>query len=437
MKLPNSIESEKVVICKLLKKDRIAVETVVDYSEDFFFEDSHKEIFKKVIADIHAGVDYDELSIHLALENNPHYKTSGGHVYLKTLLVDYNYGFQTHFDKVRDAYFLRSKMMLYAKAQLSIIDNKENLGKQLEEYEFQMFELGHKFNAQTSTLEMAGTTTDTVISRLDELINSSKKYSGLPTGIQELDELTTGLHGGDSTIVAARPSVGKSAFAGSVLGHHVTFTPGFVGVFFNLEMPKSQIVMRLISSIGYIPLSHIRAGRLSDFEWARFLYAVDALKASKLYIDDASNLSTISMQSRIQNILLKEKRIDLVVVDYLQLLTSLSTKGTREQEVAQVSRGIKLAAKSMNIPIMLLSQLSRASEKRLDHKPVLSDLRDTGSAEQDHDNVIFLYREELYNATVENKNLANIIVSKQRNGALGDISSIFLKDITKFVGVKS
>lgn len=436
MKIPNNVESEKVVLNKLIKKNSDALSEVLGFSEDLFFDDTHKVIFKQIVSDIHTGVEFDVLSLHSLLENNKYYKESGGFSYLIGLVKDYDYGFNVHFDNVKKTYHYREILGVNQKIQLAIVQQPDNLGDKLKQYEYEMFELSRKFDTKKSNLELAGDLSDSVISNIDRIINSNSKYSGLPTGIQHLDEMTTGLHGGDSTICAGRPGSGKSSLVTSVLDYHLCNTSDFVGAFFNLEMPKVQIIQRLISSIGHIPLSRIRSGKLSDYDWARFLYALDILKNSKLYIDDNTDLSTITLETKVKNLILKEKKVDLVVVDYMQLMTPLGNKGSREQEVSQISRGIKLVAKNLNVPVIALSQLSRAPEKRLDHRPVLSDLRDSGSSEQDSDNVFFIYRDELYNPTTENRNLAEIIVAKQRNGPLGTVPVAFINELTKYMNVK-
>lgn len=435
MKLPNNIESEKVLINKCINKDPKALEDLIDFTSELFFDDANRAIFEKILNKLYAAEDFDVLSIHLDLENNKDYKDAGGKSYLDTILREYNYDYNPHLKNVREEYYKRSKLQLYVKAQIAIVEEKslENLGSKLSEYEFALFELDRQFEDKKKSLENAGSLTDDSLLQIDKIINSEKKYTGVQTGIQLLDEATTGLHCGDSTLVAARPMVGKSSLANTIFDFHLNSNPDFVGAFFNLEMPKSQIIQRLISSIGHIPLSHIRSGRMSDFEWARFLYAMDVIKASNLYIDDSSSLSTVDLENKIKKLLLQKGKIDLVVVDYMQLMKPVGNKGSREQEVSQISRGIKLVAKSLNVPVIALSQLSRAPELRSDHRPVLSDLRDSGSSEQDADNVIFIYRDELYNPTVDNKGLAELIISKQRNGPQATIPTAFVGKFTKFM----
>jgi replicative DNA helicase len=436
MKLPNNVESEKVVIAHLLKNNRESQDVLLDYEESIFFDEAHKAIFGEILSKLRTGEDYDRLSIVSNLEKNKHFRNVGGASYLNELANTYSeFSFSSHFKNIKTDFFLRSKMELYLKAQSAIVENKENLGARLQEYEFQMLELNQKFEDNRRVLELSGETTNEVIANLDKVLNKTTKYPGLTFGFQGIDEMTTGMYAGDSIVVAARPACGKSAFASSVIEHHLLLNPDKVIALFNLEMTRVQILQRLIASIGYIPLGHIRAGTMSHYEWARFLYAIDVIKNSKLYIDESSSLTTAALENKSRNLKLKEKRLDLVVVDYSQLMTSLQKSGNREQEVSQINRGLKLAAKNLSVPVLSLSQLSRAPEKRIDHRPMLSDLRDSGSSEQDADSVIFLYRDEQYTPTQENRGLAEAIISKQRNGPTGTVELGFIAPMAKYINL--
>lgn len=434
MNLPNNIESEKVVLNKLLTKNNKALESVLDYDQNLFFDPTHKKLFTKIIADIHAGIDFDQLSLHVYLAEDSDYKEAGGQNYLKTLKDDYDYTFQTHFDSVLQTYFLRTRLELHAKSQLAIIENKENLGKLLEQYEYEIYELSQKLNAKKFELESADTMAESVVSDIDRIVNLTTKYLGVPTGFQLLDELTLGMHKSDLTIVAARVSSGKSSYVGSVIDNNIQQISSVIFLF-SLEMSKSQLIQRLIASIGCISLQSIRRGNLSDFEWARFLYALDIIKASKLYIDDTPGLTVTQMQSKIKSFVMKGIVPDVVFVDYLQLMKPQRVTDNRAVDVASISGGLKLIAKTFNVPVIALSQFSRSPEKRLDHRPILSDLRDSGMIEADADNVIFLYRDELYAPTVENRGLAEAIIAKQRMGPLATVPLAFIKQYTKFINV--
>lgn len=437
MKLPNAIESEKVVVSKLLNKEIEALEKVLDYKKDLFLEPVHQAIFSSIISNLHTATEYDLLSLHAELENNSVYKEVGGLDYLKSITTGYrDYSFKTHFEIVREKFFIRSKMVLATKIQLAGHEDNAESKKKIEAFEFELHELNRMFDEKSSGLELTDSISDDVLLRLDRVINSESKYLGLPIGFQQIDEKMLGLHRADLTTVAARASAGKTAFFGSII-NNIVLEDSAINIFvFSLEMSKAQLVERLISSIALVPLYTIRTGRLSDFEWARFLFALDVLKSCKLYIDDTPGLNLLQLQTKIQSATMKFGRPDLVIVDYLQLMSPIKASDSRANDVGQMSRGLKLLAKIFNTPVIALSQLSRAPDKRIDHKPVLSDLKESSSVEQDSDNVIFIYREELYAPRMENRGVAEIIIAKQRQGEICTVPLAFVKTLTKFMSVK-
>ncbi len=436
MKLPNAVESEKVLINKLLKKDKDALENLIDHEKDIFFDSCHEVIFEKILSDIHSATDYDLLSISGFLENNKHFKDAGGMSYLNSIYKDYDYSFKTHFDIVREKFFLRSKMEIAANINLSIINDKPDVRKQIEKYEFELFELNRKFASNKGNLELADKISDSALLRLDHVMNSTTKYLGLPSGFEDLDEMLQGFQPTDLNIVAARSSAGKTALYCSIVDNLLVSGNKFHILVFSLEMSKEQLIYRLISSIGHIPLQNIRKGKMTEDQWARALYALDIIKQSNLYIDDTPGLNILQIQAKITSHIMKYGQVGLVVVDYLQLLSPVKASDNRAVDVGQMSRGLKLIAKSLNVSMLALSQLSRKPDSRLDHKPILSDLKESSSLEQDADSVIFIYREELYAPTIENRCVAEIIVAKQRNGPIGSVYTAFIKELTKFMNVK-
>lgn len=437
MKLPNALESEKVVLSKILNKDTEALDKVLDYDKNLFFDTAHMAVFEKIISNLHTATDYDLLSLHSELENSKSYTEVGGINYLKDICINYkDYSFKTHFDIVRDKFFIRSKMALAAKILSSGNADSAESKKRIEEVEYEMHELTRLFDDKSSGLELVDSISDDVLLNLDRVLNSESKYLGLPMGFQQIDEKMLGLHRTDLTTIAARASAGKTAFYGSII-NNIVLVDSTVNIFvFSLEMSKRQLVERLISSISLIPLYTIRTGRLSDFEWARFLFAMDVLKSAKIFIDDTPGINLLQLQSKIKSATIKYGRPDLVVVDYLQLMSPIKASDSRANDVGQMSRGLKLLAKTFNTPVMALSQLSRAPDKRIDHKPVLSDLKESSSVEQDSDNVIFIYREELYAPRLENRGVAEIIIAKQRQGEICGVPLAFVKTLTKFMNVK-
>jgi replicative DNA helicase len=256
--------------------------------------------------------------------------------------------------------------------------------------------------------------------------------TGLTTGFSELDTMTSGLQQQDLIIVAARPSMGKTSFCLTLAQNAALQTGAVVGVF-SLEMSKEALVMRMLCSEGRVDAHRFRNGFLSREEWGRMAGALGRLAETHIYIDDTPGISVLEMRAKARRLAAEQKRLDLIIVDYLQLMSGSSRRSeSRQQEVSQISRELKGLAKELNVPLVALSQLSRAPEARTDHRPQLADLRESGAIEQDADLVAFIYREEQYNRTEENAGLSELIVAKQRNGPTGTVKLTFIKEFTRF-----
>ena len=267
--------------------------------------------------------------------------------------------------------------------------------------------------------------------------------TGLPTGFEDLDNLTSGLHGSDFIILAARPSMGKTAFALNVVQNVAIRAAKKVGgapktvAFFSLEMSKEQLVQRMLCAEANIDSQRLRIGELRDEDWAMLINTADTLSSANIYIDDTAGITAMDMRSRARR-LKAEHGLDLIVVDYLQLMQGSGKKnnsGDRQQEVSEISRSLKALARELDVPVIALSQLSRSVEARQVKRPMLSDLREFGSFEQDADIVAFLYREDYYNPETENKNITELIIAKHRNGPVDTVNLFFHKQYTKFVGL--
>jgi replicative DNA helicase len=268
---------------------------------------------------------------------------------------------------------------------------------------------------------------------IDRLHERKELITGIPTGFERLDEMTSGLQNSDMIVLAARPSMGKTALALNVAQHVAVRTGRTVGVF-SLEMSKEQLFLRMLCAQARVDAHRLRTGRLGKEETQKLILAFGALTEAKIFIDDTPGLSIFEMRAKARR-LKAERGLDLLIVDYLQLLRGRSRYENRTQEVSDISRSLKGLAKELSVPVIALSQLSRAPEQRSDdHKqPQLSDLRESGSIEQDADVVIFIYREEVYKPTEENRGNAEIIIGKQRNGPSGDkVKLVFIKEFTKF-----
>ena len=270
------------------------------------------------------------------------------------------------------------------------------------------------------------------MARIEELYDSKDAYTGLPTGFTDFDKMTSGLQPSDLIIVAARPSMGKSSLVLNI-AEHVALKGGKSVAFFSLEMGKEQLVQRLLCSEAGIDASRLRIGQLQESEWPNLVSAADKLSAAKIMLDDTPGMTALEMRSKARR-WKNENGLDLIIVDYLQLMQGSSKRASdnRQQEMSDISRSLKGLARELNVPVIALSQLSRSVEQRTSKRPMLSDLRESGALEQDADIVCFIYRDDYYNPDTEQKNVAELIVAKHRNGPVGTVQLFFRKDITRF-----
>lgn len=270
---------------------------------------------------------------------------------------------------------------------------------------------------------------------LEELYNRKQHVTGVPTGFLDLDYKTAGLHGSDLILVAARPAMGKSAFALNIATNAAVRAKTPVAIF-SLEMSKEQMANRILCSEALVDSNKVRTGKVEDDDWVKLAQASGILSEAQIFIDDTPGISIMEIRAKCRKMKL-EKDIGLVVIDYLQLVQGSSKRGaSREQEIAEISRSLKILAKEINVPVIALSQLSRAPEQRPDHRPMLSDLRESGSIEQDADIVMFLYRDDYYNQDSEKKNVAEVILAKHRAGSTGTVELAWLGSYTKFANLE-
>ena len=271
--------------------------------------------------------------------------------------------------------------------------------------------------------------------QIEQLYNQKQHITGVPTGFADLDYKTAGFHGSDLVLVAARPAMGKSAFALNIATNAAVRAKVPVAIF-SLEMSKEQMVNRILCSEAMVDSNKVRTGKLDEQDWTKLASALGPLSEADIFIDDTPGISVMEIRAKCRKLKL-EKGLGMVVIDYLQLITASNSKrgGSREQEIAEISRSLKILAKELDIPVIALSQLSRAPEQRPDHRPMLSDLRESGSIEQDADKVIFLYRDDYYNEDSEKKNIAEVIMAKHRAGSTGTIELLWLGNYTKFVNI--
>ena len=270
--------------------------------------------------------------------------------------------------------------------------------------------------------------------RIEEASKSKGYVTGLSTGFADLDRMTTGLQPSDFVLIAARPSMGKTAFA-LALARHAALKKGVGVAIFSLEMSKELLVNRFLAMEAKVDAQNIRTGDLSDDEWEKIMESAETIGASKIIIDETPGISVTELRSKCRRYKL-EQDIGLVVIDYIQLMSSGGRTESRQQEVSDISRSLKALARELNVPVVVLSQLSRNVENRNDHRPMMSDIRESGAIEQDADLIMFLYREDYYNPETERKNIAEVIIAKQRNGPIGTVELMWQPKYTKFVGIE-
>src|SRR3989338_3867959 len=296
-----------------------------------------------------------------------------------------------------------------------------------EKLVYQIAENQQRGSGPINITELLAKATD----RLDVLSQSKGGITGLSTGFADFDRLTAGLQPGDMVVIAGRPSMGKTSFAMNIAEFAALKQEKPVLVF-SLEMPAEQLALRMISSLGRIDQHKVRTGQLSDDDWPRVTSAVSMLSESNLFIDDTPALSPLELRTRARRVARKQGGLSLIVVDYLQLMTSMSIRENRTNEISEISRSLKALAKEFNVPVIALSQLNRGLEQRNDKRPVMSDLRESGAIEQDAYVIAFIYRDEVYNENSPKKGSAEIIIRKQRNGPIGDFNLTFLGKYTRF-----
>ena len=272
------------------------------------------------------------------------------------------------------------------------------------------------------------------IEKIEKASRNQGSVTGIPTGFIDLDYKTSGFQPSDLILVAARPSMGKTAFVLNI-AQYMAFHDNVTVAVFSLEMSKEQLVNRLLALESKVDSQNIRTGNLEDEEWAKLIEGANVIGNSNLIIDDKPGISISELRSKCRKYKM-EHNLGIIFIDYLQLMTGSGRSESRQQEISEISRSLKALARELNVPVVALSQLSRAVEQRPDHRPMLSDLRESGAIEQDADVVMFIYRDDYYNKDSENKNIAEIIIAKQRNGPIGTVNLVWLPNYTKFVNMK-
>lgn len=431
---PHNIEAEQAVLgCMLLDSDVIPTITELIRSEDFY-RDDHREICEAILDLTEKAGPVDIITVSEQLQLRGTLDAAGGLEYL-TNITDAvpTTANARHYAKIVEEKSLLRKLI---KASSDIAgmsyDASEEAAFVLDRAEKSIFDILEKRSTQGFT-HIKDVLLDT-FNRLEELYNSKSFITGVPTGFTDLDFKTAGLQNSDLILIAARPGMGKTAM-GLNIAQYAAVQRHVPVAIFNLEMSKDQLVNRMLSSEVMVDSQRMRTGKLEDDDWNKVAQALAPLSEAPIYIDDTPGVSVMDIRAKCRRLKL-EKNLGLIVIDYLQLMQGRGKTENRQQEVSEISRSLKILAKELQVPVVTMSQLSRGPESRTDHRPMLSDLRESGAIEQDADIVMFLYRDDYYNPETEKKNVAEVIIAKHRNGSTGTVELRWFGEYTKFANLK-
>ena len=439
---PHSIEGESSVLGGLLL-DNSAWDRVADLlSDQDFYRREHQLIYAATEALINASKPADIITVYEHLQNLGKADEVGGLSYLNALAqyVPSAANIRRYAEIVRERSILRK--LVKASDEIAT-DAFSPQGKAvatiLDEAEQKIFNIGEQGSRMQQGFQSMDTLVVQLLDRVTEMADNPNDITGVPTGFYDLDRMTSGFQAGDLVILAARPSMGKTALAINI-AEHVALNEGLPVAVFSMEMGASQLAVRIVGSIGRIDQTHLRTGKLSDEEWPRLTEAIEKLRNVSLHIDESAGLTVSELRANARRLARQCGKLGLIVVDYLQLM-SVSTAMNDENRataVGEISRGLKSLAKELQCPVVALSQLSRGVESRTDKRPMMSDLRESGAIEQDADIIMFIYRDEYYTKEAcKEPGVAEVIISKQRNGPTGTVKLAFINKITKFESLAS
>ncbi len=428
--LPHNLEAERTVLGAILIENEAFHNASELITEADFYRDAHRKIFSRMAVLAERGDAIDLVTLKEEMSRAGELERAGGVAYLSSLVegVPRATNVPYYARIVKDKAVLRNLISAANRISQAAFDQPEETQSVLDEAEKSIFEIAE--GALHVGFEPVSSIIKTTFKTIDELSEKKELITGIPTGFVEFDELTSGLQSSDLIIVAARPAMGKTSFCMNIAQYVGLKTGKTVGVF-SLEMSKEQLVLRMLCGEARVDMHKLRSGFLSEKDWAKLVQSVSDMSQAKVFIDDTASISVMEMRAKTRRLKL-EHGLDLVIVDYLQLMQGRGRFENRTQEISNISRSLKGLAKELNVPIVALSQLSRATESRGDHRPHLSDLRESGALEQDADLVVFIFREEEYNATPDNRGIAELVIGKQRNGPTGHIKMAFIKEYTRF-----
>lgn len=427
---PHDSEAEKAVLSSMfMDKDAVSI-AIENLSGEDFYRPDNKMVFDAAVELYHSGKPIDIITIKSKLEEKKVFEQIGGVNFIASIAssVGSSVNVKHYAQIVQEKSLLRRLIKTASDVSAMSFEAKENVDHIMESAEKGIFEVMQ--NRRTNEFAHIRDITITSFEKIEDIYHNKGKLTGVPTGFIDFDARTAGLQKSDLILLAARPSMGKTAFALNI-AQNAAIRHGVPTAIFSLEMSKEQLVNRMLCSEAMMDAQRLRTGDLQDDDWPKLVEAMGPLSEAPIYIDDTPGVSPMEIRAKCRRLKL-EKGLGLIMIDYLQLMSGNSRTDSRQQEISEISRSLKALAREMEAPVIALSQLSRACEQRVNHRPMLSDLRESGAIEQDADVVAFLYRDEYYFPESEKKNQAELIIAKQRNGPVGTVELAWLGQYTKF-----
>jgi len=430
---PQNIEAEQAVLGTILLQDKALLKIVELLKADDFYRDAHKTIFAAMLTLFEKREPHDLITVTGLLSDQKKLEHIGGAAYLASLtdIIPFAGTLVHHAHIIRKKSILRRLIQTTSEVAARCYDAQDDIENLVEEAEKTIFEIAHSNKGQ-GFIPMS-TIVPKAFDRITKLFDKQEHITGVATGYEELDRITAGLQPAEMIILAARPSMGKTALAMNIVQQAAVFGSKVTVAVFSLEMSTESLALRMLCSLGRIDSQRIRTGKLLENDWPKLTRATGMLADAPIFIDDTPGLTALEMRAKARR-LKSENNLGLIVVDYLQLMQGKTNSENRTQEISDISRSLKAMAKELNVPVLALSQLNRSLENRTDKRPQLADLRESGAIEQDADVIMFIYRDEVYNRAEDNPNrgMAEIIIAKQRNGPTGTIKMTFLGEYTTF-----
>ncbi|MDD5711744.1 MAG: replicative DNA helicase [Smithellaceae bacterium] len=429
---PQNLEAEQSVLGAILL-DNQAISSVIEILDGRdFYSEAHRKIFTAVTELYDRNEPCDFITLNNILKDKKHLDNVGGATYLASLVDNVpsaaNVGYYVKI--IKEKAVLRRLIGTATEILSKSYETGSDVDNVLDEAEQAIFEISE--NKSRQSFSSLKDVIKSSFKTIEDLCTRTELITGVPTGFEKIDELTSGLQRSDLIIIAGRPSMGKTAFAINIAQHAAIETNTPVAIF-SLEMAKEQLAFRMLSSLAKVDSQRIRKGLLGDTDWPKLVNAAGKLSEAPIFIDDTPAITALEMKAKARR-LKSEKGLGLIVLDYLQLMRSGGPKDSREQEISEISRSLKALAKELSVPVIALSQLNRKVEDRTNRRPQMADLRESGAIEQDADVIAFIYRDEVYNKSEDNleRGMAEIIIGKQRNGPTGTVKLVFLEQYTSF-----